>query len=133
MKARELMVGSNVMVYPSNMVIKVAGVCGMHVGYIASGKHIEWVEESLVRPIPLSKVHLVKNGFKAEDESDYEFVYNDGYELKVVFDDGIPELIEPFIMLQIEFADKSLEMEVKYLHTLQQALKLYEVDKEIEI
>lgn len=134
MKATDLMAGNYVMVYPSNMVIKVAAVFGMHVGYIASGKHIEWVEESLIRPIPLCKVHLTKNGFEPVDEDDNCFIFKDGYKLEVSFDNGNPNYdIEPSIGLSIDFAEKEMYMEVKYLHTLQQALKLFEVDKEIVI
>lgn len=135
MRATDLQVGNYVMVHPSNMVIQVAVVFGKLVGYIASGKHIEWIEESLIRPIPLCKVHLTKNGFKASDALDWQFVYKDGYEIKVCFEEDVPDygIKEDFCTLSIEFADKELWMEVKYLHTLQQAMKLLEVDKEIVI
>jgi hypothetical protein len=131
MKAIDLMVGNYVTVYPSNMLIKVAAVHNKKVGYTANGKLI-WVRENLLRPIPLSRVHVTKNGFKATDKTDRIFVYKGGYELRVFFDEGIPEMeIEPFRSLFIGFAEKELWMDVKYLHTLQQALKLFEVDKEI--
>ena len=133
MKATDLTVGCYVMVHPSNMVIKVAAVYRSQVGYMADGK-IVWVLENLLRPIPLNKVHLVKNGFEPVDEDDDCFIFKDGYELEVSFDNGYPNYgVEPSIGLSIDFAEKEMYMAVKYLHTLQQALKLFEVDKEIVI
>lgn len=133
MKATDLMAGCYVMVRPRNIVIKVAAIDEGRVAYKAN-KKLVWVPELLLRPIPLSKVHLVKNGFEVADYCDDVFIYRDGYEVKVIFDSGIPVLgVEPYVMLSIDFAEKTLKMEVEYLHTLQKAMMLFEVDKEIEI
>jgi hypothetical protein len=88
-----------------------------------------------IRPIPLEKIHLTKNGFEAREETDdTEFYYYDCYEINVSFDEGISEEnIPPIIFLTIEFAEKSIAMPIDYVHQLQHALKLCGIDKEIEL
>lgn len=96
-----------------------------------------------LEPIPLEKIHLAKNGFEVRDADDMEFCYKDGYEVKVIFDDGciIYEqdgqtpytVIPPSIFLTIEFAEKSLQMPIEYIHELQQAMRVMGCDKEIEL
>ena len=88
-----------------------------------------------VLPIPLTKIHLTKNGFEAREETDdTEFYYYDCYEINVSFDEGISEEnIPPIIFLTIEFAEKSIAMPIEYVHELQQAMRLMGCDKEIEL
>lgn len=84
--------------------------------------------------IPLKRIHLTKNGFRAIDVSDQIFVYKDCYEVKVVFDEGIPDMnLPPFINLSIMFAEKDLSMPIEYVHELQQAMRLMGCDKKIEL
>ena len=84
--------------------------------------------------IPIKRIHLTKNGFRAVDVSDQIFVYKDGYEVKVVFDEGIPDMnIPPFIYLSIMFAEKDLTMPIEYVHQMQQAMRLMGCDKKIEL
>jgi hypothetical protein len=86
-----------------------------------------------LEPIPLQRIHLAKNGFKA-DETDEIFTYQDGYEIRVSFVDGNKELgLEPYIYLNIEFAEKLLSKEIEYVHELQQAMRIMGCDKEIEL
>ena len=88
-----------------------------------------------IRPIPLEKIHLAKNGFKVREYSDEtEFYYYDCYEINVSFDEGLPEDdIPPIIFLTSEFAEKSLAMPIEYLHELQQAMRIMGCNKEIEL
>lgn len=88
-----------------------------------------------LEPIPLEKIHLAKNGFKAREETDdTEFYYYDCYEINVSFDEGLPEDdIPPVIFLTIEFAEKSIAMPIEYVHELQQAMRIMGCDKEIEL
>lgn len=88
-----------------------------------------------LEPIPLAKVHLTKNGFKAREETDdTEFYYYDCYEINVSFNEGLPEEdIPPVTFLTIEFAEKSLCMPIEYLHELQHAMRFMGCDKEIEL
>ncbi len=87
-----------------------------------------------LEPIVLKRIHLTKNGFKATNAEDTEFVYRDGYEIKVSFDEGFPEDdIPPIIFLTIEFAEKSIAMPIEYVHELQHAMRLFGIKKEIVI
>lgn len=87
-----------------------------------------------LEPIVLKRIHLTKNGFKATNAEDTEFVYRDGYEIKVSFDEGFPEDdIPPIIFLTIEFAEKSIVMPIEFVHELQQAMRIMGCDKEIEL
>ena len=91
-----------------------------------------WAE--FLSPIPLQKLHVIKNGFEPVDEDDRAFVFSDGYRIEVVFDEGIPQMdIPPSIYLTIEFAEKELDMPIEYVHELQQAMRLLGVDKKIEL
>ena len=82
-----------------------------------------------IEPIPLKRIHLTKNGFKVTDAEDTEFVYRDGYEVKVMIDADIVDAI----FLSIEFAERNMWKEIKYVHELQQAMRIMECDKEIEL
>lgn len=87
-----------------------------------------------IEPIPLEKIHLAKNGFKPTDETDMRFVYRDGYEICVFFDDTFKERgIPPCIILRINFAEKTIIMPFEYVHELQQAMRIMGCDKEIEL
>lgn len=85
------------------------------------------VDITEVKPITLKKVHLTHNGFKATNAEDTEFVYRDGYEIKVMID----EYIMDSTFLSIEFADKNIWMPIEYVHQLQQAMRLFGIEKEI--
>lgn len=87
-----------------------------------------------IRPIPLEKIHLTKNGFKPVDEDDRDFIFSAGYRIEIVFDDGIPQMsIPPTVYMTIEFADKEIDMPIEYIHELQQAMRVMGCDKEIEL
>ena len=98
-------------------------------------KEDTWVNADNVKPIPLEKIHLTKNGFKVREYTDEtEFYYYDCYEINVSFDEGISEEnIPPIIFLTIEFAEKSIAMPIEYVHELQQAMRIMGCDKEIEL
>ena len=82
-----------------------------------------------LEPIVLKRIHLTKNGFKATNAEDTEFVYRDGYEIKVMID----EYISDSMFLSIEFAEKNIWMPIEYVHELQQAMRIMGCDKEIEL
>lgn len=87
------------------------------------------VDITEVNPITLKKVHFTHNGFKATNAEDTEFVYRDGYEIKVMID----EYLMDSIFLSIEFADKNIWMPIEYVHELQQAMRIIGCDKEITL
>ena len=140
MKANELQIGDWVECVDSTHKKKVyAKVCAIEEGQtciLVEKDNSNWfLDISLLKPIPLKRVHLVKNGFEVrEDTDDTEFYYYDCYEINVSFDEGLPEDdIPPIIFLTIEFAEKSIAMPIEYVHELQQAMRIMGCDKEIEL
>ena len=140
MKANELMIGDWVECVDSTHKKKVyAKVCAIEEGQtciLVEKDNSNWfLDISLLKPIPLQRIHLIKNGFKVREETDdTEFYYYDCYEINVSFDEGISEEnIPPIIFLTIEFAEKSIAMPIEYVHELQQAMRLMGCDKEIEL
>lgn len=140
MKAKELMIGDWVECVDSTHKKKVyAKVCAIEEGQtciLVEKDNCNWfLDISLLKPIPLQRIHLTKNGFEAREETDdTEFYYYDCYEINVSFDEGISEEnIPPIIFLTIEFAEKSIVMPIEYVHELQQAMRLMGCDKEIEL
>ena len=96
-----------------------------------------------LEPIVLKRIHLTKNGFKATNAEDTEFVYRDGYEINVLFDEGCEiyeqdgktlfDKIPPSMFLTINFAEKDIWMPIEYVHELQHAMRLFGIEKEIEL
>jgi len=86
-----------------------------------------------LEPIALSRLHLIKNGFKAIDVEDTIFVYKDNScTIKAIFNIGVPEmLVSSSIMLQIEGADFDLCKGIESVHELQHILRLFDIEKEI--
>ena len=126
MNAKELMIGDWVECVDSTRKKKVyAKVCAIEEGQtciLVEKDNSNWfLDISLLKPIPLQRIHLIKNGFKVREETDdTEFYYYDCYEINVSFDEGISEEnIPPIIFLTIEFAEKSIAMPIEYVHELQ--------------
>lgn len=82
-----------------------------------------------IEPIPLKRIHLTKNGFGATNAEDTEFVYRDGYEVKVMIEEDLVDAI----FLSIEFAERNMWKEIEYVNELQQAMRIMECDKEIKL
>ena len=140
MKANELMIGDWVECVDSTHKKKVyAKVCAIEEGQtciLVEKDNSNWfLDISLLKPIPLQKIYLIKNGFKVREETDdTEFYCYDCYEINVSFDEGISEEnIPPIIFLTIEFDEKSIAMPIEYVHELQQAMRIMGCDKEIEL
>ncbi len=136
MNVKELQIGDYVMISHRNKIGKVYRIDE------ANGKgngHAAVIDgdysEKDLEPIPLQRIHLTKNGFKAREETDdTEFYYYNCYEINVSFDEGISEEnIPPIIFLTIEFAEKEISMPIEYVHELQQAMRIMGCDKEIKL
>lgn len=114
---------------------KVLGVTKQSNNSIWIATDIGVMFDYMYEPIPLAKVHLTKNSFEATNESDTEFVYgDDGFEVRVEFDEGLEVAnILPCIYLRIEFAEKELITQIEYLHQLQNAMRTFDIEKEIEL
>ena len=135
MKANGLMIGDYVSVKPSGMLIKIAAVHHKKVAYHSCVNRLTWVRESLLEPIPLTPEILEKNGF--------DYACNHWYHktaivdtlsvwrccVNIIFDDSI------FIDILNEKKDHTgkFSSHIKYLHELQQAMHLLDIEKEIEL
>ena len=136
MKAKELQIGDYVRISHRNKIGKVYRIDkanGEGNGYAAviDGDY----HEKDLEPIPLQRIHLIKNGFKVREYSDdTEYFYHDGYRINVDFNEGLPaDNIPPTIYLSIDFAEKDIAMPIEYVHELQQAMRIMGCDKEIEL
>ena len=115
MKSSELMIGDYISVAPSMLPIKIAAVHNKKVAYHACIHKLEWVRESLLRPIPLTIEILEKNNI-------YE---------------GWSEPFKGYNLMVLTNGHYSIEdhclIEFKYVHELQHALRLCNISKEIII
>lgn len=126
MKANELMIGDYVSVKPSGMLIKIAAVHHKKVAYHTVVHKLSWVRESLLEPIPLTPEILEKNGWNKDfySKESYDNVNIEGLSLWIGEDGknkwwwhvGL-ELVTP----------------INDVHEFQHALKLYGIEKEIEL
>ena len=150
MKANELMIGDYIAVKPSGMPIKVAAVHHKKVAYHACTNELAWVRKSLLEPIPLTTDVLEKNGFyygytsSEEDlasntiaqlsEEDKGWVWDEGNgEIKIMFpnesDGGMITIDDKGFDRRMAF----IFAENIYVHELQHAMRLCEIEKEIEL
>ena len=125
MKAKELMIGD--WVYRPDCYDQVKEI--RHDGIIGNDDLRGLITFNKLEPIPLKRIHLTKNGFNATNAEDTEFVYRDGYEIKVMIEEDLADAI----FLSIEFAERNIWKEIKYVHELQQALRLMRGEQEIRL
>ena len=97
-----------------------------------------WHRKEEYEPIPLVRIHLTKNGFKAKDIEDTLFVFRDGYTITVQFDEGINNTendlnIPPIVHLSIKICREEIRIPILYFHELQNAMRLFGVEKEMKI
>lgn len=129
MRAKEIMI-SDYLSY-NGQIIKVASITNKKIGYHIKPNEcrMHYARICECKPISLIKVHLTKNGFRATNAEDTEFVYRDGYEVKVMIEESLVDAI----FLSIEFAERNMWKEIEYVHQLQQAMRIMGCDKEIEL
>lgn len=144
MKASEIMIGDWVNVRDSETPKQVKGLKQADV--ILGTKWFEtgtwfvliddvWWELRYIKPIPLCRVHLVKNGFKVQDADDALFIYKDNEcKISIRFDNSCEGMgLPPVIFMSIEGADFDMNKPVEYVHELQQAMKVLGIEKNIEL
>ena len=119
MEARNLMIGDTISVKPSGMPIKVAAVHRKKVAYHAVINKLAWVRESLLEPIPLTQEILEKNGFS--NKGTLWYLEEDNFELEHNNNDSFIWIV----------GDVYIVASIKYVHELQQALRLCGIEKEI--
>ena len=124
MKATGLMIGDWVAQKHGGLLLKVSEVRPPYI--IADGEDGQFHEDTL-EPIPLTKERLLANGFYCERNIGY--VYDDSeYEVVVdLWNHGYRILHDRDVVMNIHcFSDV-------FVHELQHALRLCDVDKEITI
>ena len=132
MKAEELMIGDYVHVKPSGMLMRVAAVHRKKVAYHSCANKLVWVRKDLLEPIPLTPEILEKNGIKwlctePSGRKTYccnkpvvqcTYIPNSGWFINVGAGGSI----------KVRFVEIS---KIQYVHELQHALRLCNIDKEI--
>lgn len=129
MKAKELMIGDWVYSKSDKKNHKVNSIISQKDGSVLVAVEEDLSSDYMFEPIPIKRIHLTKNGFKATNAEDTEFVYRDGYEIKVMIEEDLADAI----FLSIEFAERNIWKEIKYMHELQQAMRLMGCEKEIKL
>lgn len=129
MKAKELMIGDWVYSKSDNKNHKVNSIISQKDGSVLVAIEEDVSSDYMFEPIPLKRIHLTKNGFNATNAEDTEFVYRDGYEIKVMIEEDLADAI----FLSIEFAERNIWKEIKYVHELQQAMRLMGCEQEIRL
>lgn len=136
MKVEELMIGD--WVYDGNSIAQVTGIT---CDGIIETTHNQSSNIELIRPIPLSAEILEKNDFKKDAftnlSPDYYFG-NDEYSICVNLNSTCDKSKSIWIekrsrrfTVSIEEARHSLDKKPLYVHQLQHALRLCEIEKEI--
>lgn len=123
MKANELMIGDYVLVKPSKMFIKIVAVQYKKVAYYSYTNKLIWVGEGLLEPIPLTPEILKKNGFHEEWDEDIKLMVCDSIIVEIgnnykLYTDGKMYLRRVLAPLY-------------YVHQLQHALRICNIEKEI--
>ena len=147
MKANELMIGDWVKViepdrYASakgtilSLTSQEGGYYAIKISDVIYGYLTTDVFNEDIEPIPLTAEILEKNGFQARNR--YIWEQKDNYcciKLNIAPKIEIDGKIfgEPPILLQINGATFSLNIIIEYVHELQHALRLCEIEKEIEL
>lgn len=133
MKASDLMIGDYILAKPSMMPVQVAAVHNKKIGYHAITHKLNWVRESLLEPIPITKEILEKNGFSGEmyaifkiDEHVWLEYYYHEHRLSRWWR-GIDEWNN-----HAKVSEVSFECHCHYVHELQHALRLCGITKTIE-
>lgn len=96
-------------------------------GIVRDGWMIENGEEDCGEPIPLTPEILVKNGFVLDDEW---YIYTEqGVNIEVAFRDDNKFVYD----LSILTGSGSMDIHAKYLHELQHAMRMFNINKTIEL
>lgn len=129
MKPEELQLGDIVATTPSGMPIKVVAIHRKKVAYHACTDRFSWVRIGLLQPIPLTPEILEKNGLKIDK-------YKGGFFPACFKEDEYSDV-------EIEMKDEEIAWSINcgeywikrlnYVHELQHALRLFGINKEIEI
>lgn len=123
MTSQELMIGDWVRQKYSGLTFKVGSII---TPYIRVANMAGQFEENTIEPIPLTAEILEKNGFEkdARNESYYKWNW-------YILQDNVSYDMETGIVRLFKASDLTFCHPIGYVHELQHALRLCEIDKEI--
>jgi len=136
MKPEELQLGDIVATTPSGMPIKVVAIHRKKVAYHACTDRFSWVRIGLLQPIPLTAEILEKNGFVKYNEVSDTPPYDKDEEGNMYYSyKGEHKFWGWWQPNNVYFIpiNAMLDLEIKFVHELQHALRLCGINKEIEI
>lgn len=123
MKAEELMIGDWVLA--GKMMSRIESINKQTVELCSVDGIYGVFEVECVQPIPLTEEILEKNGFEIDPESGWNIWVSDEDE-EISYRGTILEIVSPFTG-NLQFVT------CKYVHELQHALKLFGIEKSIEL
>lgn len=135
MKIQDLSVGDwvNVLNYHwdgSPYTGQIDGIIKKHGTYYLQFGSALSAEIDRCEPIPITKEILEKNGFKLKEESERYIKTDDFYDVEICeYNDGLWIVT----LTDCEFTLPHSQVHVSYVHQLQQAMRLYGIEKEIEL
>ena len=131
MKAEELMIGDWVRQKFSGLHLRVHSITPPYI--LAYGEEGRFHEDS-IEPIPITPEILEKNGFERNEthiSTDFDLVM-DGVDIFIIiFDDG--DIVVDIEKNIVDGVNRLHHCEIKYVHQLQQAMRLCGINKEIEL
>ena len=128
MKASEIMVG-DLLKYTTPSYIQVASITRKKIGYHTKSNEprLHYVRLCEVNPISLTPEILEKNGFVLDDEW---YIYTEqGINIAVAFRDDNKFVYD----LSILTGSGSMDIHAKYVHELQHAMRMCNINKTIEL
>lgn len=136
MKPEELQLGDIVTTTPSGMPIKVVAIHRKKVAYHACTNRFSWVRIGLLQPIPLTPKILEKNGFVKYNEVSDTPPYDKDEEGNMYYSYKGEHKFwgwwQPNNVYLIP-VNAMVDLEIKFVHQLQHAMRLCGINKEIEI
>lgn len=128
MNALNLQIGNWIKFKSSDLNHKVVALTGKSVKV----DKVYWHRINKFSPIHLEKMHLIKNGFVATDESDT--IFSCKGDMRYIECDIIVDFdIEGCIMLTIDSPGRNIYMPIMFVHELQNVFNLFGIDKQIEL
>lgn len=125
------MIGDYVSVEPSGQRICIAAIHNGKVGYHSVVHRLEWVRIGHLRPIPLTLELLEKNGWEWHDD-DAKF-FPETWVGNLLL---IPQVMGFRILAVSDYDDEDTNntpFTVRYVHELQQLLRIGGIEKEVEL
>ena len=136
MKVTELMIGNFVML--GNKIIRVDAIHKRKIGYHIRFDKMNFVFEDRINPIPLTPEILEKNGIvydydETECVADYKYVNIKGYKFYDENNNVLIDYCNGHIKFINDITNIVVNMDINYVHELQNAMTLCGIYKKFEL